>query len=549
MTRLNLRNLYHHQVKDPPSDHQTPSLLERLSIQEEVKALKISLLMRLSNKSKSWLNHSERVKSKRRKLSTRSVRSSPQNQKEMTNSNPNLSLGTLQSSMESKLSLLDRMNVDNVSLTLPSENERMNLIEEIKDMENLTGIMPKPQRQLTLRNYFKDYIRETNHFWEDMTLEKDQMTKMKRNQTMDLTNEDDRTRNKESMNLKCHGSITNNESENLIQTPVATRPETSSTYSKETLSPSKDGSDAHQLHQPVSQARNGTHLLKEKQSTSIRSSVLSTTSTALTKVSDVLEILKYNLEDQKQPRRLKRVASGPLPSISLSKQPRSSSPIDMTNSDNTATTSKNCSRPNQLISIQSYSNTTKLSDIKSDKVKTSCLPIEQNSRDIMKPLSLQTELELKERIAEVKRVRERVENLEKELTSAIDLMEQKDAVSTLINADIGTSVRDADLVDMEKWTAKLRRQCEELGRRPRYLRYNVYRDDEMMSRSCSEWTEIARPFPSVPTVEFSNILACRTINSHPELFTVNTPINVDNFEKLLVNHPNPPFVKSVVNGF
>ena len=32
---------------------------------------------------------------------------------------------------------------DNISLTLPSENERMNLIEEIKDMENLTGIMPK----------------------------------------------------------------------------------------------------------------------------------------------------------------------------------------------------------------------------------------------------------------------------------------------------------------------------------------------------------------------------------------------------------------------
>ena len=77
----------------------------------------------------------------------------------------------------------------------------------------------------------------------------------------------------------------------------------------------------------------------------------------------------------------------------------------------------------------------------------------------------------------------------------------------------------------------------------------MYRDDEMMSRSCSEWTEITRPFPSVSMVEFSNILACRTINFHPELFTVNTPINVDNFEKLLVNHPNPPFVKSVVNGF
>ena len=165
--------------------HQTPSLLERLSVQEEIKALKIPLLMRLSSKSKSWLNHSEWVESKRRKLSTRSVRSLLQNQKEMMNSNPNLSLSTLQSLMELKPSLLDQMNVDNVSLTLPSENERMNQIEEIKDMENLTGIMLKPQRQLTSRNSFKDYKRETDHSWENMTLKKDQMMKMKRNQTMD----------------------------------------------------------------------------------------------------------------------------------------------------------------------------------------------------------------------------------------------------------------------------------------------------------------------------------------------------------------------------
>ena len=92
------------------------------------------------------------------------------------------------------------------------------------------------------------------------------------------------------------------------------------------------------------------------------------------------------------------------------------------------------------------------------------------------------------------------------------------------------------------------RECEQLGRRPRYLRHNVFRDDEMTSRSCTEWTEIARPLASVPVVEFSNTLACRTIEQHPALFTVETPIDVDEFESLLGNHPNPLFVQSVIKG-
>ena len=92
------------------------------------------------------------------------------------------------------------------------------------------------------------------------------------------------------------------------------------------------------------------------------------------------------------------------------------------------------------------------------------------------------------------------------------------------------------------------RECEELGRRPRYLRYNVFRNDEMMSRSCAEWTEVARPLASVPDVELSNTIAWDTIKSHPGLFTVDTPIDVDVFEDLLEGHPNPMFVNSVVKG-
>jgi hypothetical protein len=71
----------------------------------------------------------------------------------------------------------------------------------------------------------------------------------------------------------------------------------------------------------------------------------------------------------------------------------------------------------------------------------------------------------------------------------------------------------------------------------------------MKSRSCADWTEVARPLPSVPLAEYTNQLAISTIENHPDLFLVDTPIDIDRFEKLLARHPNPPFVHSVVNGF
>jgi hypothetical protein len=55
--------------------------------------------------------------------------------------------------------------------------------------------------------------------------------------------------------------------------------------------------------------------------------------------------------------------------------------------------------------------------------------------------------------------------------------------------------------------------------------------------------------PSVPLSEFTNHPAIQTIDQHPELFVIDTPIQVDNLEKLLVRHPNPAFVQSVINGF
>ena len=62
------------------------------------------------------------------------------------------------------------------------------------------------------------------------------------------------------------------------------------------------------------------------------------------------------------------------------------------------------------------------------------------------------------------------------------------------------------------------------------------------------WTELAEPLPSPPASEFDNVEALDTIHSHPDLFAITTPINVDHFESLLSSHPNQPFVQSVCRG-
>ena len=58
------------------------------------------------------------------------------------------------------------------------------------------------------------------------------------------------------------------------------------------------------------------------------------------------------------------------------------------------------------------------------------------------------------------------------------------------------------------------------------------------------WTELAEPLPSSPACEFDNVEAMDTIHSHPDLFAITNPINVDRFESLLSSHPNQPFANT-----
>src|ERR1700730_14129724 len=63
----------------------------------------------------------------------------------------------------------------------------------------------------------------------------------------------------------------------------------------------------------------------------------------------------------------------------------------------------------------------------------------------------------------------------------------------------------------------------------------------------------AQPVPLPPDAEFMNDPAMCTIQAHLDLFKVVTPIKVDALEAMLTEHPNQPYVKSVLwslqNGF
>jgi hypothetical protein len=61
-------------------------------------------------------------------------------------------------------------------------------------------------------------------------------------------------------------------------------------------------------------------------------------------------------------------------------------------------------------------------------------------------------------------------------------------------------------------------------------------------------SESLRPLPSVPDDELKNEVVTRTISENEHLFSIVTPINIDRLASLLINHPNPPFVASVLRG-
>src|SRR5271168_1466053 len=161
-------SLHQHLSTAHPAETLAPSLLTRLSVQEKNNLTKPSLQERLSSKLKPWLNHLGQEKPKNHKLSLRLVKSLPMNQQETSNSNLMHSNDMYRCWMESKPSLLNRIDMGRMSPVQCSESEEMDLLGEINDLKNLTGVIPPSLNQLrTDVDNFLQRLSEGNDFEED----------------------------------------------------------------------------------------------------------------------------------------------------------------------------------------------------------------------------------------------------------------------------------------------------------------------------------------------------------------------------------------------
>jgi hypothetical protein len=61
-------------------------------------------------------------------------------------------------------------------------------------------------------------------------------------------------------------------------------------------------------------------------------------------------------------------------------------------------------------------------------------------------------------------------------------------------------------------------------------------------------SESLPPLPRVLSEELNNQIVTKTIQENQHLFSIVTPINTERFASLLTNHPNQPFVSSVLTG-
>ncbi|KAF8126188.1 hypothetical protein EV363DRAFT_1174725 [Boletus edulis] len=87
-----------------------------------------------------------------------------------------------------------------------------------------------------------------------------------------------------------------------------------------------------------------------------------------------------------------------------------------------------------------------------------------------------------------------------------------------------------------------------LSEHPKFKCQFIWGSQPALISRTVHWTEHAAPLPSPPSTEFENVVALATIGARPDLFQVSTPIDICHFESLLADHPNQPFVKSVIRG-
>ena len=87
---------------------------------------------------------------------------------------------------------------------------------------------------------------------------------------------------------------------------------------------------------------------------------------------------------------------------------------------------------------------------------------------------------------------------------------QRGVVQPVQTAITDMHARNENNLDMEKECAVSKKDAEQLLH-PKYLRHNLWHDDELFTASSAEWTHMAQPLPSPPPCELSNHVVMDTI--------------------------------------
>lgn len=87
------------------------------------------------------------------------------------------------------------------------------------------------------------------------------------------------------------------------------------------------------------------------------------------------------------------------------------------------------------------------------------------------------------------------------------------------------------------------------NRRPRFARGFLWEANAPSVSATYNYSLSAPPLPSPPNITSLSKAVQSTLTSHTHLFTIVSPIKVEQLSKDLLQHPNQPFVQSVLHGF
>ena len=84
--------------------------------------------------------------------------------------------------------------------------------------------------------------------------------------------------------------------------------------------------------------------------------------------------------------------------------------------------------------------------------------------------------------------------------------------------------------------------------RPKFARDLIWGSIDGTISPAAQYSLSAEPLPRPPPFELNNKAASKTIRDNPDLFKITCNINIKKFTELLEDHPNQPFVQSVLVG-